>query len=107
MKHKLESRLPGEISITSDMQMTPPLWQKVKESSLIGYYSSHGQSHEQVQEDHEAASFIQIPVACISFVDPNPPSPLTVNKFKLASHRSSLRLSSGHSGPDPTPSNAA
>ena len=30
MKHKLESRLLGEISITSDMQMTPPLWQKVK-----------------------------------------------------------------------------
>ena len=30
MQHKLESRLPGEISITSDMQMTPPLWQKVK-----------------------------------------------------------------------------
>ena len=30
MKHKLGSRLPGEISITSDMQMTPPLWQKVK-----------------------------------------------------------------------------
>ena len=29
-KHKLESRLPGELSITSDMQMTPPLWQKVK-----------------------------------------------------------------------------
>ena len=29
-KHKLESRLPGEISITSDMQMTPPLRQKVK-----------------------------------------------------------------------------
>ena len=28
MKHKLESRLPAEISITSDMQMTPPLWQK-------------------------------------------------------------------------------
>ena len=27
-KHKLESRLPGEISITSDMQMTPQLWQK-------------------------------------------------------------------------------
>ena len=26
-KHKLELRLPGEISITSDMQMTPPLWQ--------------------------------------------------------------------------------
>ena len=29
MTHKLESRLPREISITSDMQMTPPLWQKV------------------------------------------------------------------------------
>ena len=27
-KHKLESRLPGEVSITSDMQMTPPLWQE-------------------------------------------------------------------------------
>ena len=30
MNHKLESRLPGEISITLDMQMIPPLWQKVK-----------------------------------------------------------------------------
>ena len=29
-KQKLESRFPGEILITSDMQMTPPLWQKVK-----------------------------------------------------------------------------
>ena len=29
IKHKLESRLLGEISITSDMQMTAPLWQKV------------------------------------------------------------------------------
>ena len=29
-KHKLKSRLLEEISITSDMQMTPPLWQKVK-----------------------------------------------------------------------------
>ena len=32
MKHKLESRSPGEISITSDMQMTPSLWQKVKKN---------------------------------------------------------------------------
>ena len=32
MKHKLESRLQGKISITSDMQMTPPLWQKVKKN---------------------------------------------------------------------------
>ena len=30
MKHKLESRLLGEISMTSDTQMTPPLWQKGK-----------------------------------------------------------------------------
>ena len=30
MKHNLESRLLGDISITSDMQMTPPLWQKMK-----------------------------------------------------------------------------
>ena len=32
MKHKLESRLLGEISIASDMQMTPPLWQKAKKN---------------------------------------------------------------------------
>ena len=30
MKHKLEPKLPGKISIASDMQKTPPLWQKVK-----------------------------------------------------------------------------
>ena len=35
MKHKLESRLPGETSITSDMQMTPPFgrkWRRTKQS---------------------------------------------------------------------------
>ena len=32
MKHKLESRLLGEISITSDMQMALPLWQKAKKN---------------------------------------------------------------------------
>ena len=32
MKHKLESRLLGKISITSDMQMISPLWQKVKKN---------------------------------------------------------------------------
>ena len=45
MKHKMESRLLGEISITSDMQMTLPLWQKVKsllmkvkeESGKVGF----------------------------------------------------------------------
>ena len=30
MKHKLESRLLGDASVTSDMEMIPPLWQKVK-----------------------------------------------------------------------------
>ena len=30
MRHKLESRLLGEVSITSDTQMTPPLWQRAK-----------------------------------------------------------------------------
>ena len=33
MDHKLESRLLGEIPITSDMQMISPLWQKVKRKS--------------------------------------------------------------------------
>ena len=32
IKHKLESRLLGEISVTSDIQITPPLWQKAKRS---------------------------------------------------------------------------
>ena len=32
MKHKLESRLPGEIPITSDTQMTPTLWQTAKKN---------------------------------------------------------------------------
>ena len=32
MKHKLESRLLGEISVSSDMQMTPPLWYKAKKN---------------------------------------------------------------------------
>ena len=37
-KHKLESRLPGEISITSDMQMTPALWQKAKRNSKASWW---------------------------------------------------------------------
>ena len=38
-KHKLESRLPGERSVTLDMQMIPPIWQKVmkkKEPQKVG-----------------------------------------------------------------------
>ena len=43
MNHKLESRLLGEISITSDMQMTPPLWQKVKRNSKAFDESESGE----------------------------------------------------------------
>ena len=32
MKYKQESRMPGEISITTDMQISPPLWEKVKKN---------------------------------------------------------------------------
>jgi len=32
MKHKLESKLLGEILVTSDTQMTPPFWQKAKKT---------------------------------------------------------------------------
>ena len=42
-KHKLESRLPGEISITSDMQMTPPLWQKAKRSLKASWWNERGE----------------------------------------------------------------
>ena len=50
--HKLESRLLREISITSDMQMTPPLWQKVKsilikvkeESQKAGLKTQHSKN---------------------------------------------------------------
>ena len=35
MKHNLESRLLGEISITSDMQTTPPLWQSEEELKIF------------------------------------------------------------------------
>ena len=38
MKHKLESRLLGQISITSDMQMTPPLWQKAKRNWGVSWW---------------------------------------------------------------------
>ena len=38
MKQKLESRLLGEISITSNMQMTLPLWQKVKRNSKASWW---------------------------------------------------------------------
>ena len=43
MTHKLESRLPEEISITSDKQMTPPLWQKAKKNSRALDESERGE----------------------------------------------------------------
>ena len=45
-KHKLESRLLGEISIISDMQITPPLWQKSEElkSPLIKVKEESGKA---------------------------------------------------------------
>ena len=38
MKHKLDPRWLGEISVTSDMKMTPPLWQKVKKNSRASWW---------------------------------------------------------------------
>ena len=36
-KHRLESRLPGQIPITSDTHMTPPLWQKAKKNQRASW----------------------------------------------------------------------
>ena len=38
MKHKLESILPGEISITLDMQRTPPLWQNITKNLRASWW---------------------------------------------------------------------
>ena len=46
IKHKLEPRLPGEISITSDMQMTPPLWQE--ESDRVKVKKKRKEENEKV-----------------------------------------------------------
>ena len=50
MKHKLESRLPGEISITSDTQMTPSLWQESEEANLKRLYTVLFQLHDIFEE---------------------------------------------------------
>ena len=49
-KHKLESRLLGEISITSDMQMTPP--QKPLDESESGEWKSWLKAQHSENEDH-------------------------------------------------------
>ena len=51
-KHKLESRLPGEISITSDMQMTPPLWQKVKKNQRASWWKWHRRVKSWLKAQH-------------------------------------------------------
>ena len=52
MKHKLESRLPGEISITSDMQRTPPLWQKAKRTLEHPDESERGELKSWLKAQH-------------------------------------------------------
>ena len=47
-----ESRLPGEISITSDMQMTPPLWQKVKRNSKASWWKWKGEWKSWLKAQH-------------------------------------------------------
>ena len=43
MKHKLESKLLGKISVTSDMQMSPPLWQNAKKNKQPLGQSARGE----------------------------------------------------------------
>ena len=48
MKHKLESRLLGKISITSDIQMIPPSWQKAKRRKLMSLLMKVKEEREKV-----------------------------------------------------------
>jgi len=64
MKHKLESRLPGEISITSDMQMTPPLGRKwrgakklLEESEKLASRSFLAPAFKELRSWHLVPSF--------------------------------------------------
>ena len=51
-KHKLESRLLGEISIISDMQVTPLLWQKVKRNLKAYDESERGEQKSWLKAQH-------------------------------------------------------
>ena len=51
-KHKLESRLPGEISITSDMQMTPPYGRKWRRTKEPFYESERGEWKSWLKAQH-------------------------------------------------------
>ena len=80
MKHKLESRLPREVSITSDMQMTPLLWQKVKknkkplEESERGKWKSWLKTQHSKNEDHgiqtHSVQFSSVAQLCPTLCDP-------------------------------------
>ena len=52
MKHKLESRLPGEMSIISDMQMTPPLWQTASRTKEPLDESERGKRKDWLKTQH-------------------------------------------------------
>ena len=52
MKHRLESRLQGEISITLDMQMTPSLWQKVKRNWRASWWKWKRRMKKQAKAYH-------------------------------------------------------
>ena len=52
MKHKRESRLPGEISITSDMQMTPPYGRKWRETKKPLDESERGEWKSRLKAQH-------------------------------------------------------
>ena len=52
MKHKLESRLLGEISIMSDIQMRPPLWQKVNKTNAPLDVSERGELKSWLKAQH-------------------------------------------------------
>ena len=60
MTHKLESRSPGEISITSDMQMTPPLWKKCKRAKWLSEEDFTNNSEKQKLEAKEKRKDIPI-----------------------------------------------
>ena len=51
-KHKLVSRFQGEISITSDMQMTPPLWEKAKSNRRASWWKWRGEWKSWLKAQH-------------------------------------------------------
>ena len=60
MKQKLESRLLGEISITSDMQTTPPLWQKAKRNCRASWW----------RWKRKVKSVSEVSQSCLALSDP-------------------------------------